>query len=87
LVEGAKFSETMVEFGRGDAFVLYTDGVFGGANGKKPRLTPEHLAKMLDPFPSNAEALLMGMLNRVTPDAEQHSLTDDLAAVAVRRIA
>jgi len=42
---------------------------------------------MLDPFPSNAEALLMGMLNRVTPDAEQHSLTDDLAAVAVRRIA
>jgi sigma-B regulation protein RsbU (phosphoserine phosphatase) len=87
LVERAQFIETIVDLRPGDAFVLYTDGLFGAANGEKPRLTPEHLAKMIDPSVAGAEALLMSMVNQVTPADGEQSLPDDLAALAVRRMA
>jgi sigma-B regulation protein RsbU (phosphoserine phosphatase) len=87
LVERAQFIETIVDLRRGDAFVLYTDGLFGAANGEKPRLTPEHLAKMIDPSAPGAEALLMSMVNQATPADGEHSLPDDVAALAVRRMA
>src|SRR6266404_3743098 len=85
LVERARFIETIVDLRRGDAFVLYTDGLFGAANGEKPRLTPEHLAKMIDPSAPSAEALLMSMMNQAMPADSEHSLPDDVAALAVRR--
>ena len=87
LVERAQFIETIVDLRRGDAFVLYTDGLFGAANGEKPRLTPEDLAKMIDLSAPSAEALLMGMMNQATPADGEHSLPDDVAAVAIRRTA
>lgn len=87
LVERAQFIETIVDLRRGDAFVLYTDGLFGAANGEKPRLTPEHLAKMIDPSVPGAEALLMSMVNQATPADGEHPLPDDVAALAVRRMA
>ena len=87
LVERARFIETIVNLGRGEAFVLYTDGLFGAANGEKPRLTPEHLAKTIDPAAPSAEALLMSMMNQATPADGEHSLPDDVAALAVRRMA
>ena len=87
LVERARFIETIVNLRRGEAFVLYTDGLFGAANGEKPRLTPEHLAKMIDPSAPSAEALLMSMMNQAMPAASEHSLPDDVAALAVRRMA
>jgi sigma-B regulation protein RsbU (phosphoserine phosphatase) len=87
LVERARFIETIVNLRRGDAFVLYTDGLFGAANGEKPRLTPKHLAKMIDPSAPTAEALLMSMMNQATPADGEHSLPDDVAALAVRRMA
>jgi sigma-B regulation protein RsbU (phosphoserine phosphatase) len=87
LVERARFIETIVDLRRGDAFVLYTDGLFGAANGEKPRLTPEHLAKMIDPSAPSVEALLMSMINQATPADGEHSLPDDVAALAVRRMA
>jgi sigma-B regulation protein RsbU (phosphoserine phosphatase) len=87
LVERARFIETIVNLGRGEAFVLYTDGLFGAANGEKPRLTPEQLAKMIDPSAPSAEALLMSMMNQATPADGEHSLPDDVAALAVRRMA
>ena len=87
LVERAQFIETIVDLRPGDAFVLYTDGLFGAANGEKPRLTPEHLARMIDPSVPGAEALLMSMVNQVMPADGEHSLPDDLAALAVRRMA
>ena len=87
LVERARFIETIVNLRRGEAFVLYTDGLFGAANGEKPRLTPEHLAKMIDPSAPSAEALLMSMMNQATPADGEHSLPDDVAALAVRRMA
>jgi len=85
LVERARFIETIVNLRRGEAFVLYTDGLFGAANGEKPRLTPEHLAKMIDPSAPSAEALLMSMMNQAMPADSEHSLPDDVAALAVRR--
>src|SRR6266446_6990098 len=87
LVERARFIETIVNLRPGDAFVLYTDGLFGAANGEKPRLTPEHLAKMIDPSAPSAEALLMSMMNQAMPADSEHSLPDDVAALAVRRMA
>jgi len=87
LVERAQFIETIVDLRPGDAFVLYTDGLFGAANGEKPRLTPQHLAKMIDPSVPGAEALLMSMVNQATPADGEHSLPDDVAALAVRRMA
>jgi len=87
LVERARFIETIVNLRRGEAFVLYTDGLFGAANGEKPRLTPEHLAKMIDPSAPSAEALLMSMMNQAMPAPSEHSLPDDVAALAVRRMA
>jgi len=87
LVERAQFIETIVNLRRGEAFVLYTDGLFGAANGEKPRLTPEHLAKMIDPSAPSAEALLMSMMNQAMPADSEHSLPDDVAALAVRRMA
>ena len=87
LVERARFIETIVDLRPGDAFVLYTDGLFGAANGEKPRLTPEHLAKMIDPSVPSAEALLTSMMNQATPADGEHSLPDDVAALAVRRMA
>ena len=87
LVERARFIETIVNLRRREAFVLYTDGLFGAANGEKPRLTPEHLAKMIDPAAPSAEALLMSMMNQAMPADSEHSLPDDVAALAVRRMA
>ena len=87
LVERAQFIETIVNLRRGEAFVLYTDGLFGAANGEKPRLTPEHLAKMIDPSAPSAEALLMSMMNQAMPADSEHSLPDDVAALAVHRMA
>ena len=87
LVERAQFIETIIDLRRGDAFVLYTDGLFGAANGEKPRLTPEDLAKMIDLSAPSAEALLMSMMNQATPADGEHSLPDDVAAVAIRRTA
>jgi len=87
LVERARFIETIVNLRRGEAFVLYTDGLFGAGNGEKPRLTPEHLAKMIDPAAPSAEALLMSMMNQAMPADSEHSLPDDVAALAVRRMA
>ncbi len=86
LVERARFIETIVNLRRREAFVLYTDGLFGAANGEKPRLTPEQLAKMIDPSAPSAEALLMSLMNQATPADGEHSLPDDVAALAVRRM-
>jgi sigma-B regulation protein RsbU (phosphoserine phosphatase) len=87
LIELPHFVETIVELGRDDAFVLYTDGLFGGAEGKRRRLTPKMLAKTIDHDAPTAEALLMRMLNQVAPSDGKTRLPDDMAVVVVRRTA
>src|SRR5438874_1719717 len=87
LIEHPEFTETTVDLDSGDAFLLYTDGLFGAAKGERLRLTPQLLEKMLDRSAPNAEALLRGILNQAVPENGQDALPDDLAALAVRRTA
>lgn len=87
LIEHPEFTETIVDLDSGDAFLLYTDGLFGAAKGERLRLTPERLERMLDHSAPSAEALLRGILNQAVPENSSDSLPDDVAALAVRRTA
>ncbi len=87
LIEHPEFTETVIGFKAGDAFILYTDGLFGSAKDELRRLTPQRLEKMLDHSAPSAEALLKGILTQVAPDNAGDALPDDLAALAVRRAA
>jgi phosphoserine phosphatase RsbU/P len=84
LVEQSNFTETALELNPGDAFTLYTDGLFGAAkNGGQPS-TPTQLAGMINPFATSAEALLELMLKAAARDVAE-SRPDDVAALVVRR--
>lgn len=85
LIERPTFCESIVDLAVGDAFVLYTDGLFGAPKTGETRLGPVALAKMLDASAPNAEVLLARLLARAAPNRGQTTLADDLAAVAVRR--
>src|SRR6266550_5729513 len=85
LIEHPEFTETVIGFKAGDAFILYTDGLFGSAKDELRRLTPQRLEKMLDHSAPSAEALLKGILTQVAPDNAGDALPDDMAALAVRR--
>ncbi len=87
LIEHPGFAETIVDLDSGDAFLLYTDGLFGAAKGERLRLTPERLEKMLDHSAPSAEAFLKGILNQAAPENGRDVLPDDMAALAVRRMA
>src|SRR6266496_1397865 len=87
LIENPEFTETIVDLDSGDAFLLYTDGLFGAAKGERLRLTPERLERMLDHSAPSAEALLRSILNQAVPENSNDSLPDDVAALAVRRTA
>jgi sigma-B regulation protein RsbU (phosphoserine phosphatase) len=84
LMEQSQFSETTLELNAGDAFTLYTDGLFGAATTGKLRSTPTQLAGMINPFAASAGALLELMLKTATRDSGE-SPPDDVAAVVVRR--
>jgi sigma-B regulation protein RsbU (phosphoserine phosphatase) len=85
LVGGSSFRETAVQLNNGDSFLLYTDGLYGSANGAHRRLTPQHLAERLRSVSGNAEALLKGVLQTAFSGNGDHDPTDDIAALAVRR--
>jgi phosphoserine phosphatase RsbU/P len=87
LVERSQFVETIADLDHGDAFLLYTDGLFGTPSGDHPRITPAELAQMLNPTAQSAEALLMHILKHAAPDDGSSASPDDVAALAVRRIA
>jgi phosphoserine phosphatase RsbU/P len=87
LLEDPEFEETLVDLESGDAFLLYTDGLLGSTKGARRRLTPKGLEKMLDRSAVSAEALLNGVLDQTTPDGPSAGFPDDVAALAVRRVA
>jgi phosphoserine phosphatase RsbU/P len=87
LIERPKFVETPLDFEPEDAFLLYTDGLFGSSKDGERRVTPQQLEKMLDHSAPTAEVLLKGILERATPNNAKHSLSDDVTALAVRRMA
>jgi phosphoserine phosphatase RsbU/P len=87
LIEHPEFTETVVNFQSGDAFLLYTDGLFARVKGERRRLTPGRLKEMLNHSAPSAEALLKGILTQAAPDNTGDALSDDMAALAVRRAA
>ncbi len=84
LMEQSQFAATDLELNPGDAFTLYTDGLFGSAITGRLRSTPTQLAGMINPFATSAEALLELMLKSAARDSGG-SASDDVAAVVVRR--
>ncbi len=87
LIEHREFSEAAIDFEPGDAFLLYTDGLFRWTKDEQYRLTPQQLEKMLDPSAPSAEALLKGILTQAAATNGENALPDDLTALAVRRVA
>jgi phosphoserine phosphatase RsbU/P len=85
LVEQSQFSETTVKLERGDALILYTDGLLGAASTDKSRVAPAQLAGMINPFAADANSMLSGLLKQVGPPETGESLADDVAVVVVRR--
>src|SRR6266478_939192 len=87
LIEQPEFSETPIDLEPGDAFLLYTDGLFSWTKDEHRRLTPQQLEKMLDHSAPTAEALLKGVLAYAAPDNSVNSSPDDMTLLAVRRMA
>ncbi len=87
LAERSQFVETIVDLGRGDAFILYTDGLFGSGKGKRSRFTPEQLAAAIDPTAATVEMSLLRMVKQAAPADAGSASPDDIAAIAVRRTA
>jgi phosphoserine phosphatase RsbU/P len=84
LMDQSQFAATDLELNPGDAFTLYTDGLFGSAMTGGLRSTPTQLAGMINPFAASADALLQLMLKTAGRDADD-SQADDVAAIVVRR--
>jgi phosphoserine phosphatase RsbU/P len=85
VAQPAQFSETTVDLRPGDAFVLYTDGLFGGRARITRRLTPQQLVKKLNGSASDAQTLLQQLLRFSPKSGDGDELLDDVTAVVVRR--
>src|SRR5438067_8300554 len=85
LVTRSSFTETPLQLAGGDLFLLYTDGLYGSANGAHRRLTPESLAKRLHSISGSAESLLHRLCREALPSGNGDTPADDIAALAVRR--
>jgi len=87
LIKRPAFTETRIDLELGDAFLLYTDGLFRWSKDERHRLTPQQLENLLNRSAPSAEALLKGILAQTAPENPAKSAPDDLAALAVRRVA
>jgi serine phosphatase RsbU (regulator of sigma subunit) len=85
LLERSEFIETDVDLEPGDAFFLYTDGIYGAGHDENPRLSSSRLAEMLHPMAENAQALLTRVVEQATLNDGGNPSPDDVTAVAVRR--
>jgi phosphoserine phosphatase RsbU/P len=85
LIKPAAFTETAIDLEPGDAFLLYTDGLFRWTKDERHRMTPGQLEKVLDPTAPTAEALLKRIIAQTTPKNSANAAPDDMAAIAVRR--
>lgn len=85
LIKRAAFNETPVGLEPGDAFLLYTDGLFRWSKDERHRVTPERLEKVLDHSAPSADALLKRIAAQTGPENSAKTAPDDVAAIAVRR--
>jgi serine phosphatase RsbU (regulator of sigma subunit) len=86
LLERSEFIEASVDLGPGDAFFLYTDGIYGSAHEENPRLSSNRLAEMLQPLAENAQVLLDRVIDQAGIHDNGKVPPDDVAAIAVRRV-
>jgi sigma-B regulation protein RsbU (phosphoserine phosphatase) len=85
LLERSQFAETSVDLEPGDAFLLYTDGIYGSGHEENPKLSATRLAEMLQPLAKSAQALLDRVAEQTAINADGKEPPDDVAAIAVRR--
>ena len=85
MIKRTAFTETPIALEPGDAFLLYTDGLFRWTKDERHRVTPEQLEKILDHSAPSAEALLKRIVTETAPANSANTAPDDVAAVAVRR--
>ncbi|HEV2841173.1 MAG TPA: SpoIIE family protein phosphatase [Chthoniobacterales bacterium] len=85
LLERSDFLETNIGLEPGDAFFLYTDGLYGSGRDANPRLSSERLGQMLHPMAADAQALLTRVIDQASLNDGGKPAPDDVAAVAVRR--
>lgn len=86
LLERSEFLETNIDLEPGDAFFLYTDGLYGSGRDENPRLSSERLGEMLHPIAESAQALLTRVIEQTSMNDGGKPAPDDVAAVAVRRL-
>jgi phosphoserine phosphatase RsbU/P len=85
LIKRAAFNETPVGLEPGDAFLLYTDGLFWWSKDERHRVTPEQFEKVLNHSAPSADALLKRIVAQTAPKNSAKTAPDDVAAIAVRR--
>jgi len=85
LIKRAAFNETAVGLEPGDAFLLYTDGLFWWSKDERHRVTPEQFEKVLDHSAPSADALLKRIVAQTAPKNSAKTAPDDVAAIAVLR--
>src|SRR3954453_9673011 len=85
LLERSEFVETSVDLEPGDAFLLYTDGIYGSEHEENPRLSATRLAESLQPIAESAQALLDRVANCSGSRDNGEEPPDDVAAIAVWR--
>ena len=85
LIKRAAFTESSIDLAPGDAFLLYTDGLFRCTKDERHSITPAQLEKVLDPSAPSAEALLKRIVAKTDPENSTKTAPDDVAAIAVRR--
>jgi len=85
MIKRSAFTETAIDLGPGDAFLLYTDGLFNWSKDERHRVTPEQLEKALDHSAPSADALLKRIVAQTAPENSAKTAPDDVAAIVVRR--
>ncbi|HEX3420595.1 MAG TPA: SpoIIE family protein phosphatase [Candidatus Udaeobacter sp.] len=85
MIKRTEFNETAIALEPGDAFLLYTDGLFRWTKDERYRVTAKQLENVLDHSVTSAEAVLNRIVAQTVPENSAKTAPDDVAAIAVRR--